>query len=185
MRRLVPGRLPEFNEMVAFSSRARIWGECSTIHSPPELFFSKVEIKKSLRVFLWQPVTILLVCFGKNSLCYPHSGDEGSILAKIILSTSMARPTVAKNQGNQFLQYSDVTNGQLVYFPWNVTLKYKMKLFEGSWDKLLHSKLRTQCFRKEKVLFFLFFSGGFFLEVIDRSSGSSFRDFSVKSTKER
>ena len=33
----------------------------------------------------------------------------------------MARPTVAKNQGNEFLQYSDVTNGRLVsssaYFP--------------------------------------------------------------------
>ena len=25
--------------MVAFSSLARIWGECSTIHSPPALFF--------------------------------------------------------------------------------------------------------------------------------------------------
>ena len=30
--------------VVAFSLCARIWGECSTIHSPPALFFSKVEI---------------------------------------------------------------------------------------------------------------------------------------------
>ena len=29
--------------LVAFSSLARIWGECSTIHFPPALFF-KVEI---------------------------------------------------------------------------------------------------------------------------------------------
>ena len=35
-------------------------------------------------------------------------------LAEIMVSTSMARPTIAKNQGNQFLKYSHVTNGQLV-----------------------------------------------------------------------
>ena len=60
----------------------------------------------------------------------------------------MARPTVAKNQGNHFSQYSDVTNGQLVsssaYCPWNMTLKYKMKLSEGAWDKILHSKFSRQ-----------------------------------------
>ena len=48
----------------------------------------------------------------------------------------MARPTVTKNQGNQFSQYSDVTNSQLVsssaYLPGNKTLKYNMKLSEGS-----------------------------------------------------
>ena len=68
----------------------------------------------------------------------------------------MARPTVAKNQWNQFSQYFDVTNGRLVsssaYFPWNMTLKYKMKLSEGSWDKILHSKLRAQCFWKEEFI---------------------------------
>ena len=70
----------------------------------------------------------------------------------------MARPTVAKNQGNQFSQYSDVTNGRLVsssaYFPRNMTLKYNMKLSEGSCDKILYSKLRTQCFWKEEIFFF-------------------------------
>ena len=34
-------------------------------------------------------------------------------------------------------------------FPWNMTLKYKIQLSEGSWDKILHSKSRTQCFSKE------------------------------------
>ena len=48
----------------------------------------------------------------------------------------MARPTIEKNQGNQFSQYSDVTNDRLVsssaYFSGNMTLKHKMKLSEGS-----------------------------------------------------
>ena len=39
--------------------------------------------KKSLRVFLWQPVTISFgfVWKKKNCLCYSRSGDEGSLLA--------------------------------------------------------------------------------------------------------
>ena len=37
-------RLHENNVVVAFSSRARVMGECSTIYSPPALFFFKVEI---------------------------------------------------------------------------------------------------------------------------------------------
>ena len=98
-------------------------------------------------VFVTASDNLFLVLFGKNCLCYPCSGDEGSILAWIIVSTSMARPTVAKNQRNQFSQDSDVTNGRLIsssaYFPWNMTLKYKMQLSEGSWDKIPHSKLRT------------------------------------------
>ena len=61
------------------------------------------------------------VLFGKKCLCYPCWGDEESVLAKIIISTSMARPTIMKNKENQFSQYSDMTNGQFVsssaYFP--------------------------------------------------------------------
>ena len=141
--------------------------------------------KKSLWAFLWQPLTF---CFEKNCLCYLCLGDEGSILAYIIVSTSMARPTVMKNQGNQFSQYSDVTNSLQVsssaYFPQNMALKYKMKLSEGSWDKILHSRSRTLWFWKEDFFFFFFFSGGLSLGAIDQSSGSSFRDFFVKTSKE-
>ena len=54
-----------------------------------------------------------------------------------------------------------------------------MQLSEGSWDKILHSKSRTQCFSKEE-----FFSGGLSLEAIHQSSRSSFRDFSAKTTEE-
>ena len=61
-----------------------------------------------------------------------------------------------------------------------MTLKSKMKLPEGSWDKILHSKSRTQCFWKEEI----FFSGGLSLEAIDQSSGSSFRVSLVKTTEE-
>ena len=90
--------------------------------------------------------------------------------------------TVAKNQGDQFSQCSDVTNGRLVsssaYFPRNMTLKYKMKLSEGSWDKILHS--RTRCFWKD----FFFSSGGLSLDRMYQSSGSSFRASFVKTTKE-
>ena len=61
-----------------------------------------------------------------------------------------------------------------------MTFKYKMQLFEGSCDKILHSKSRTLCLSKEE----LFFSGGLSLEAIDQSSGSSFRDSFVKTTEE-
>ena len=83
----------------------------------------------------------------------------------------------------QLSQQSHFTSCRLIassaYFPWNMTLKYKMQLSEGSWDKILHSKSRTLCFRKEE-----FFSGGLSLEAIHQSSGSSFRDFFVESTRE-
>ena len=55
-----------------------------------------------------------------------------------------------------------------------------MQPSEGTRDKILHSKPRAKCFSKEEI----FFTGGLSLEVIDQSSGSSFRDFSVKATKE-
>ena len=84
----------------------------------------------------------------------------------------------------QLSQHSHVTNCRLLcssaYFPWNMTLKYKMQLSEGSWDKMLHSKSRTKCFSKEEILFL----GGLSLEAIQQTSGSSFRDLFVKTTKE-
>ena len=53
----------------------------------------------------------------------------------------------------QLLQHS--TNCRLIsssaYLPWNMTLKYKMQLSEGSWDRILHSKSRTQWFSKKEV----------------------------------
>ena len=53
----------------------------------------------------------------------------------------------------QLLQHLHVTNCRLIsssaYFPWNMTLNYKMQLSEGSCNKILHSKSRTQCFWKE------------------------------------
>ena len=53
----------------------------------------------------------------------------------------------------QLSQHSYVTNCRLIsssaYFPWNMILKYRMQLSEGSWDKILRSKSRTQCFYKE------------------------------------
>ena len=83
-------------------------------------------------------------------------------------------------------QHSHVTNCRLTsssaYFPWNITLKYKMQLSEGSRNKILHSKSRTQCFSKEEKIGGG--GGGFSLEAIHQSSGSSFRDFFVKTTRE-
>ena len=40
----------------------------------------------------------------------------------------MARPTVAKNQGNQFSQYSDVTNGRFGIFFSLLSIKYGIKI---------------------------------------------------------
>ena len=91
-----------------------------------------------------------------------------------------------KHQLFQLSQHSFLTNCRLIsssaYFLWNVTLKYKMQLSEGSWDKILHSKSRTQCFSKKEISFSC--CGGLSLEAIHQSSGSSFRDFFVKTTKE-
>ena len=82
----------------------------------------------------------------------------------------------------QLSQHSHVTSCWLIpssaYFPLNKTLKYKMQLSEGSWDKILHSKLRIQCFSKEEI----FLSGGLPLEAIHQSSGSNFCDFFLKTT---
>ena len=107
------------------------------------------------RFFFW-------FCLEKKKFLLSPLGWWRTILALIIVSTSMARPTVAKTQGNQCSQYSDVTNGRLVSssacFSWNTTLKYKMKLSEGSWDKILHWKLRTQRFWKEDFFFWRFVS---------------------------
>ena len=84
----------------------------------------------------------------------------------------------------QLSQHSHVTNCRVISFsahsPWNMTLKYKMQLTEGSWDKTLHSKSKIQCFSKEEI----FFCGGLSLEAMHQSSGSSFRDFFVKTTEE-
>ena len=139
--------------------------------------------KKVCRCFCDSQWRFFFVLFGKKKFLLSPFGWWRTILALIIVSTSMARPTVAKTQGNQCSQYSDVTNGRLVSssacFSWNMTLKYKMKLSEGSWDKIQHWKLRIQRFWKED-----FFSGGLSLEAIDQSSGSSFCDFFVKTTKE-
>ena len=57
----------------------------------------------------------------------------------------------------QLSQHSHVTNCRLVsssaYFPWNITSKYSMQLSEGSWDKILHSKSKKQCFSQEDFFF--------------------------------
>ena len=83
----------------------------------------------------------------------------------------------------QLSQHSHITSCRLIsssaYFPWNMILKYKMQLCEGSWDEILHSKSRTLFFEGRT-----FFSGGLSLESIHQNPGSSFRDFFVKTTKE-
>ena len=53
----------------------------------------------------------------------------------------------------QLSQHSCRLISSLAYFPWNMTLKYKMQLSEGSWDIILHSKSRAQCFWKEEKNF--------------------------------
>ena len=86
----------------------------------------------------------------------------------------------------QLSQHSHVTNCRLIsssaYFPWSMTLKYKMQLPEGSWDKILHSKSRTQRFSKEE---FFFSSGGLSLEAITPKFRKQFyADLFIKTTKE-
>ena len=61
----------------------------------------------------------------------------------------------------QLSQHSHITNCWLIsssaYFPWNMTLKYKTQLSEGSRDHIHHSESRTQSFPKEKMFFCCFF----------------------------
>ena len=61
-----------------------------------------------------------------------------------------------------------------------MALKYNMQVSEGSLDKILHSKSRTQCFSKEEI----YFTGGLSLKAIHQSSRSNFGDLFVKTTKE-
>ena len=68
------------------------------------------------------------------------------------------------------------------YFPWNITLKYTIRLSEGFSEKILLSKSRSQCSWKDFFLFFSFLA--VCLEAIHQSFGSNFRDFFVKTTKE-
>ena len=44
--------------VLSFSLLARIWGECSTIHFPPALFFLKVEISLCILIPLFMPGSI-------------------------------------------------------------------------------------------------------------------------------
>ena len=91
-----------------------------------------------------------------------------------------------KFQPFQLSEHSHVFNCRLVsssaYFPWNMTLEYKMKLSEDSWDRILRSKLKTVFF--EGRFFFSFFSCDLSLEAIYQSFGSNFRAFLVRTTKE-
>ena len=48
----------DWHVVVAFSSHVRIWGECSTIHSPPALFFFKVEISSCRLLPLFRPGSV-------------------------------------------------------------------------------------------------------------------------------
>ena len=79
----------------------------------------------------------------------------------------------AKLQLFQLSQHSHVTNWWLIsssaYFLWNMTLIYKMQLSEGFWDKVLHSKSRTQRFSKKKIFFF------FFWRFVSQSDTPKFR----------
>ena len=46
------------NMMAAFSTMARMCEECSTIHSPPRLFFFKVEISSRTLILLFWPGSV-------------------------------------------------------------------------------------------------------------------------------
>ena len=63
----------------------------------------------------------------------------------------------SKLQLFQLLQHSHVTSCRLIsssaYFPRNMTLKHKMQLSEGSWDKKSYILSRGQCFWRK--IFFL------------------------------
>ena len=71
----------------------------------------------------------------------------------------------------QLSQHSHATNCRLIsssaYFPWTMTLKYKMQLSECPWDTTLHSKSRTQFFFYEgrNIFFWRFVSRSDYTKV--------------------
>ena len=85
----------------------------------------------------------------------------------------------------QLSQHSHVTNCRLIsssaFFPWNMTLKYKMQLSEGSWEKQSYILSGG---RSALGSFDFFSPGSLSLEAMHQSSGSSFRNFRVKTNKE-
>ena len=83
----------------------------------------------------------------------------------------------------QLSQHSHVTNCRLVsywnYFPWNMTLKYKMQYQKVPEIETYILSRGHSVFRRKKY----FFSGGLSLDALHQSSKSTFRDFFVKTTK--
>ena len=80
----------------------------------------------------------------------------------------------------QLSQHSHVTSCRLIsssaYFPWNMTLKYKMQLSGGSWDKkksYILSRGHSVFLKEGKKIW----------RLVSRT-GSRFHDFFVKTTKE-
>ena len=71
----------------------------------------------------------------------------------------------------QLSQHSHATNCRLIsssaYFPWTMTLKYKMQLSECPWDTTLQSKSRTQFFFYEgrNIFFWRFVSRSDYTKV--------------------
>ena len=100
--------------------------EFSPWKRPPEV------IKKIAGVFVTASDDLCVCVCGfvwkKNCLCYPRSVDEGLILALIIVSTSMARPTVAKHQGNQCSKYSRRHQRSIGIFFSLFCMKYDIKI---------------------------------------------------------
>ena len=87
-------------------------------------------------------VLFFVVVEKKKSFCYPRLGDEGSLLAWIVVATAMARPAVGKkNQGNKFSQYSGVTNESTGIFFSLLSMKYDIKIQKEAIWRFLRQNL--------------------------------------------
>ena len=159
-----------------------LWGGSKGVINFPWIFLCSA-VKSLLGTSGIYPGTQLLGLFAglfsdAMDYCLPIVSCETTRTKWLVLKDHIGWSTGSpKLQLFQLSQHSHITNHWLVsssaYFPWNMTLKYKKQLSEGSWDKILHSKSRT-----------LFSTGDLSLEAIHQTSGSSFRDFFVKTTKE-
>ena len=91
---------------VAFCSCARIWGECSTIHSPPALFFRSRVRRSANNLFRhMQPICMCLSTphekKKKKSKLYPQRFD---------LSSSIC--LLHENLGSQLIYRAQVSTGE-------------------------------------------------------------------------
>ena len=153
----------EFGMVFEFSRQRALWGGSKGVINFPWIFYAMRSLVPfgnfrniSVHLFTW------LVCGsfqGRHGLLFTGCivwDDEDKVIGfkrSHWIHWGWRSTGSPKLQLFQLSQHSQVTSCRLIsisaYFPWNMAFKSKMKLSEGSWNKILLSKSRTQFFGRK------------------------------------